>query len=576
MHRRIVRRIASGTDDLPPHLHPVLRRVYAARGATSPQAIDYGLAGLLPYHTLLGIGEAVALLQRALERRQRILVVADFDADGATACALAVRALRAFGAGQVSYVVPDRFRYGYGLTPEIVSLARAHHPQLLITVDNGISSHAGALAARTAGIPLLITDHHLPGDSLPEADAIVNPNQAGDPFPSKHLAGVGVMFYVLMALRARLRGAGWFQRRGIAEPSLATLLDLVALGTVADVVPLDRNNRILVAQGLSRIRAGRCVPGIAALIGLSGRNQDRVVAEDLAFAIAPRLNAAGRLADMRLGIECLLADDPVTARRLAERLDALNRERRLIQSRMHEEALKALDGLPMADHEAAPAGLCLFDAGWHQGVVGILAGRLRDRLHRPVIAFALGAQGELKGSARSPPGVHIRDVLDAIAATHPGLISRFGGHARAAGLILAQDRLQSFAAVFDAEVRRWLSEESLQGTLYSDGALDPSELGIGLARTLADGGPWGQGFPEPLFDGDFEIAEARVVGKLHRKLVLRPYGEGPCLDGIVFNATERGWPEGLEQARLAYRLTVNEYQDFRAPQLVVEHAFASR
>lgn len=576
MQRHIVRRVVSGGEKLPSNLHPVLRRVYAARGATSPEAIDYGLAGLHSYHTLLGIEKAVALLWTAIECSQRVLVVADFDADGATACAVAVRGLKALGATQVKYLVPNRFEYGYGLTPEIVSLAMQYRPELLITVDNGISSHAGAAAAQAAGTRLLITDHHLPGASIPIADAIVNPNQPGDPFPSKHLAGVGVMFYVLMALRARLREEGWFRRRGRTEPNLADLLGLVALGTVADVVPLDRNNRILVAQGLARIRAGRCVAGIQALLALSGRNLSQVSAEDLAFSVGPRLNAAGRLADMRLGIECLLADEPVLAKRLAGRLDALNRERRIIQSKMQDEALKALERLAMDGQEATPVGVCLYDESWHPGVVGILAGRLRDRLHRPVIAFALGSGDEIKGSARSLTGVHIRDVLEGVAARHPGLITRFGGHATAAGLVLKREHLATFTEVFDWEVRRWVSEETLRGTLYSDGALTAAELGIDLATTLADAGPWGQGFPAPLFDGDFELAEQRVVSGRHLKLLLRPQGGGQCVDGMVFNATERGWPQELRHARLAYRLTVNEYQGSRGPQLVVEHAIAPR
>ena len=483
---------------------------------------------------------------------------------------MAVRGLRALGARDVGYLAPNRFEFGYGLTPEIVEVAAARAPDLLITVDNGISSIEGVAAARARGIPVIVTDHHLPGEHLPEAAAIVNPNQPGDDFPSKCLAGVGVMFYLLVALRARLRAEGWFAARGIEEPNLARLLDLVALGTVADVVPLDRNNRILVSQGLARIRAGRAHAGVRALLDVAGRDASRLVAADLAFAVAPRLNAAGRLTDMTLGIECLLCDDERRAREMAATLDRLNRERRGIEADMRSQAIAQVERLHLDDAEGLPFGLCLFDPEWHQGVVGILAARIKEQLHRPVIAFAPDNGDLLKGSARSVPGLHIRDALDAVAARHPGLISRFGGHAMAAGLTLARDALEPFRAAFDAEVRRHLSERDLRGTMLSDGALEAHDLGLELARALREAGPWGSGFPEPLFDGEFEIVEQRVVGEHHVKLKVKPRGDAARIDAIAFNAAA-DWP-AERTLRLAYRLDVNLFRGQEAAQLIVEHA----
>lgn len=531
---KIIRRIVPSEIVLSGSIHPLLQRIYAARGVRSTDEIDYSLKRLHPYTALKGIERAVELLVTALKAEQRILIVADYDADGATSCALAVRGLRAMGAKQVGYVVPNRFEYGYGLTPEIVTVAISYEPDLLITVDNGIASIEGVREAKRRGLGVVITDHHLPGAALPTADAIVNPNQPGCSFPSKNLAGVGVMFYVLMALRARLRAMGWFQARDLPETNLAELLDLVALGTVADVVPLDGNNRILVAQGLARMRAGYCRAGIRALIKVSGRDLSRLTASDLGFAIGPRLNAAGRLSDMSLGIECLLSEADSAAPEMAKCLDELNRDRRAIEWQMQTQALAILETLTLEHSQDLPFGVCLFDEGWHQGVIGILAARIRERVHRPVIAFAKGHEEEVKGSARSVAGVHIRDVLDAVATRHPGLMTKFGGHAMAAGLSLARRDLEAFQRAFDEEVRRHLSIEALDGTIYTDGALDPADLTLELAEQLRYAGPWGQGFAEPIFDGRFEIVQRRVVADKHLKLLVRAANSVP-IEAIAFN-----------------------------------------
>jgi len=553
-------------------LPPLLTRLYAARGVQSAAELDKGLARLMPYSQLKGIEAAVDLLVEALEKRQRILFVGDFDADGATASTVGVLGLRLLGAGQVDYLVPNRFEYGYGLTPEIVAVALERRPDLLVTVDNGISSIDGVAAAKAAGLKVLVTDHHLPGRELPAADAIVNPNQPGCDFPSKALAGVGVIFYVLLALRARLRQRDWFARRGIAEPNLAELLDLVALGSVADVVPLDANNRILVHQGLARIRAGRARPGLRALLEVAGRDHRRITSTDLGFILGPRLNAAGRLDDMSLGIECLLCEDEPLARDMAVQLDALNQDRKAIEQGMQREALAQLRDLPT---EQLPFGLCLFEPDWHQGVIGILASRLKERYHRPTIAFADAGDGLLKGSARSIPGFHIRDALDAVAARHPGLISKFGGHAMAAGLSLPQANFGAFSAAFDAEVRRQLAEEDLAGRLLSDGQLGAEEFHLELARALRQAGPWGQHFPEPLFHGVFEIVQQRLVGERHLKMVLRTECGSRQLDAIAFNVDREQWPNPtVRWAELAYKLDVNEFRGQESVQLLVTHLAA--
>ncbi|MFN2300662.1 MAG: single-stranded-DNA-specific exonuclease RecJ [Gammaproteobacteria bacterium] len=559
--KRIERR-AAGPVVAFPGLHPVLARVYAARGIADATEIDDALGALAHWAALGSIDRAVALLVDALGANQRILVVGDFDADGATSAALTVGVLRAFGATHVDFLVPNRFEYGYGLTPEIVALAsEKFSPDLIVTVDNGVSSHAGVDAAHARGIKVLVTDHHLPGRTLPAADAIVNPNLADDGFPSKALAGVGVVFYLLLALRNALGAVGEAVR-------LADWLDLVAVGTVADVVPLDHNNRILVAQGLKRIRAGRCRPGITALLRAAGRDPARACASDIGFGVAPRLNAAGRLEDMSVGIACLLADDAESAAGLAAQLDTLNVERRDIERQMHEQALDALQRLPA---EASAAGVCLYEPGWHQGVVGIVASRVKEKLHRPVIAFARSGPGELKGSGRSIPGFHIRDALDTIAARDPALLQRFGGHAMAAGLSLAERDFDAFARAFDAVAAERLDAAALEQVLWTDGPLDPDELCLELADALRDGGPWGQGFPEPVFDGLFEVVERRVVGQYHLKLRVQPPGLRRVFDAIAFNTPAERLGSGAGHARLVYRLDVNEWRGNRRVQLVVEH-----
>lgn len=569
MHKRIVRRgLKTDPACLPADLPAVLRRVYAARGIADPAQLEMGVERLLPPERLGGLERALDLLEQALAEEQRIVIVGDFDADGATSTALMVRALRGMGARQIDYLVPNRFDFGYGLTPEIVAVAAQRRPDLLVTVDSGIACLAGVAAARAQGMRVLVTDHHLPGARLPEADAIVNPNLPGDDFPSKHLAGVGVAFYVMVALRARLRASGWFAARGLPEPNLASLLDLVALGTVADVVPLDHNNRILVEQGLRRIRARRCVPGIGALLQVGNRNPARVVASDLGFTVGPRLNAAGRLEDMALGIECLLADDPEAALRMARRLDELNRARREIEADMKAQALVALESLHL-EEGGLPTGLCVYDPAWHQGVIGILAARLKENFHRPVIAFAAAGNGGIKGSARSVPGLHIRDCLEAVSTRHPGLIRKFGGHAMAAGLSLAERDFAQFHAAFDAEVSRHLGADDLHGVIHSDGELRAEELTLELAEALRSAGPWGQHFPEPVFDGVFEVMGQRVVGECHLKLTLRQAGRAG-LDAIAFNQAAVGDLTG-RHIGMAYRVDANEFRGMTSLQLVVEH-----
>jgi single-stranded-DNA-specific exonuclease len=552
-------------------LHPVVARIYASRGIERPEQLGRQLKELLPDTKLHGMAAAVERLVQALERRERILIVGDFDCDGATSTALAVLALRQFGAAEVDYLVPNRFEYGYGLSPEIVEVAAVQQPHLIITVDNGISSLEGVARAREKGIDVLVTDHHLPGAELPAACAIVNPNQPDCGFMAKSTCGVGVIFYVMIALRRALVERGWFAANGLPQPNLASLLDLVALGTVADVVPLERNNRTLVYQGLQRIRAGQARPGILALIEVSGRRREVLAASDLGFALAPRLNAAGRLEDISIGIECLLSDDYDYALDLARTLDELNRERRGIEQEMQQQALVLLDRLQLDDAEL-PYGLCLFDPGWHQGVIGILASRIKERVHRPVIAFAPGDDGDLKGSARSINGFHVRDGLDAIAARHPGLIKKFGGHAMAAGLSLGADRLEAFRDAFDQEVRRQLDEDALTQRVLTDGALGPEYFSLELAELIREAGPWGHQFPEPRFDGRFRLLQQRIVGQRHLKLVLMEPASGIALDGIAFNVDTREWPnESVSELDLVYRLDINEFRGQRNLQLMIEH-----
>ena len=545
----------------------LLTRLYAARGVQSQAELDKSLARLIPYQQLKGIDAAVDLLVVALEQRQRILIVGDFDADGATASTVGMLGLRLLGAAHVDYLVPNRFEYGYGLTPEIVKVALTRTPQLLITVDNGISSIEGVAAAKEAGLSVLVTDHHLPGNELPAADAIVNPNQPGCEFPSKALAGVGVIFYVLIALRARLNSLGWYQNS--KAPNIAELLDLVALGSVADVVPLDANNRILVHQGLERIRAGRARPGLKAILEVAKRDHSRITSTDLGFILGPRLNAAGRLDDMSLGIECLLTDDANAAREMAAQLDEMNQDRKSIEQGMQREALAQLKELPV---ESMPFGLCLFDPEWHQGVIGILASRLKERYFRPTFAFADAGDGMLKGSGRSVAGFHIRDALSVVAAQHPDLISKYGGHAMAAGLTLPEANFAVFSRAFDAEVRRQLREEDLTGRLMSDGSLAVEEFHLELARALRNAGPWGQHFPEPLFHGVFQLVEQRIVGERHLKVVLKTECGSVKLDGIAFGVDREVWPNPtIRWVELAYKLGLNEFRGNETVQLMIAH-----
>ncbi|CAI1927497.1 single-stranded-DNA-specific exonuclease RecJ [Serratia marcescens] len=565
------RRPAADDTHLPASLPPLLRRLYALRGVQGEQELERGVKGMLPWQQLDGIDDAVSLLQQALADGRRIMVVGDFDADGATSTALTVLALRSMGGAAVDYLVPNRFEDGYGLSPEVVEQAAARGAELIVTVDNGISSHAGVDVAHAKGMQVLVTDHHLPGETLPAAEAIVNPNLRGCAFPSKSLAGVGVAFYLMLALRTRLRDSGWFEQRTLAMPNLAELLDLVALGTVADVVPLDANNRILVYQGLNRIRAGKCRPGIRALLEVANRDARQLAANDLGFALGPRLNAAGRLDDMSIGVALLLSDDIAQARMLANDLDALNQTRREIEQGMQVEALQLCDQLERTSTEL-PYGLAMYHPEWHQGVVGILASRIKERFHRPVIAFAPAGDGILKGSGRSVPGLHMRDALERLDMLNPGLMMKFGGHAMAAGLSLEEARFDEFRQRFGELVGEWLDPAMLEGVIWSDGELAMQELSLTTAELLREGGPWGQAFPEPTFDGKFRILQQRLVGEKHLKLMVEPLGGGPLLDGIAFNVDTTLWPDSsVREVELAYKLDVNEFRGNRNVQLLIQH-----
>ncbi|ROR13243.1 single-stranded-DNA-specific exonuclease RecJ [Erwinia sp. JUb26] len=563
------RRQAADAAALPADLNPLLRRLYAQRGVTDAAALERGAKNLHSFHSLSGIERAVDILQQALADDLCIMIVGDFDADGATSTALTVLALRAMGGRNIKYLVPNRFDDGYGLSPEVVEQAAARGAQLIVTVDNGISSHAGVELAHQKGIPVVVTDHHLPGESLPAADAIVNPNLSDCEFPSRALAGVGVAFYLMLALRARLRDSGV-----TALPNLAEWLDLVALGTVADVVPLDANNRILVWQGLSRIRAGKCRPGIRALLEIANRDASKLAASDLGFALGPRLNAAGRLDDMSVGVALLLSEDLGQARMLAGELDALNQTRKEIEQGMQAEALTLCNSLEQ-NSEELPLGIAMYHPEWHQGVVGILASRLKERFHRPVIAFAPAGDGTLKGSGRSITGLHMRDVLERLDTLNPGLIIKFGGHAMAAGLSLEEAKFDEFRQRFAELVADLLDAESLQGVVWSDGELMAQELTLPTAELLRDAGPWGQAFPEPTFDGKFKLLQQKLVGERHLKMMLEPMGGGPLLDGIAFNIDTALWPDpSVRHVELAYKLDVNEFRGNRNVQLIVDHLWA--
>lgn len=554
-------------------ISPLLQRLYANRGLREDSELNRSVAGLHQYQALTGIEGAVALLSEAIATHKSILIVGDFDADGATSSALSVKALRMMGATRVDYLVPNRFDDGYGLSPDVVDQAAERDADLIMTVDNGVSSLAGVAHAKALGMQVVVTDHHLPGEQLPDADAMVNPNLNDCGFPSKALAGVGVAFYLMLALRAHLREQGWFEQQGIAIPNLAELLDLVALGTVADVVALDANNRILVHQGLQRIRAGRCCPGIQALIEVANRNMATLVASDFGFALGPRINAAGRLDDMSFGVELLLSNNIHAARRMAAELDALNQTRKEIEAGMKQEAVAWCERLIAEKSEQdLPVGLALFQRDWHQGVIGILASRLKEQFHRPVIAFADGGDGTIKGSARSIPGLHMRDTLDRIDTQHPGLIKKFGGHAMAAGLTIDESEFERFARLFDTQVREAVSDDDLKGVLLSDGELSSRDLSIETAELIQAGGPWGQGFPEPQFDGTFKVLQQKLVGSKHLKLMVEHPDGGAMIDAIAFNIDVRRWPDpSVKQMRLVYRLDINEFRGNRSAQLIVSH-----
>ncbi|EHZ3053960.1 single-stranded-DNA-specific exonuclease RecJ [Salmonella enterica subsp. enterica] len=568
--RQLRRREADETAELPADLPPLLRRLYASRGVRSARELERSVKGMLPWQQLSGIDNAVEILYNAFREGIRIIVVGDFDADGATSTALSVLGMRALGCDNISYLVPNRFEDGYGLSPEVVDQAKARGARLIVTVDNGISSHAGVAHAKTLGIPVIVTDHHLPGDTLPEAEAIINPNLRDCEFPSKSLAGVGVAFYLMLALRTFLRDKGWFDERGIAPPNLAELLDLVALGTVADVVPLDANNRILTWQGLSRIRAGKCRPGIKALLEISNRDPQQLAASDLGFALGPRLNAAGRLDDMSVGVALLLCDNLGEARVLASELDALNQTRKEIEQGMQAEALILCEKLERSS-ETLPGGLAMYHPEWHQGVVGILASRIKERFHRPVIAFAPAGDGTLKGSGRSIQGLHMRDALERLDTLYPDLMIKFGGHAMAAGLSLEEHKFEQFQQRFGELVTEWIDPALLQGEVISDGPLSAAEMSMEVAQLLRDAGPWGQMFPEPLFDGRFRLLQQRLVGEHHLKVMVEPVGGGPLLDGIAFNIDTTCWPDnGVREVELAYKLDINEFRGNRSLQIIID------
>ena len=552
-------------------LDPVLQRIFSSRGIQSSEELEKSLAKLPSPWLLSGMQSMVEHLITAIKQQQAICVVADFDADGATSCALAIKGLALLGAKKLNFVVPNRFEYGYGLTPEIVELVKQQNPDIILTVDNGISSVEGVKAAQMAGIKVLITDHHLIGQEIPPADAIVNPNLPDDKFPSGHIAGVGVMFYVLMALRIRLRELHWFEQKKLPEPNLAQLLDYVALGTVADVVALDQVNRILVHQGLLRIRSGQCQCGIKALVEISGRQLASIHAADLGFAIAPRLNAAGRMDDMSLGIQCLLTEDTELARDIAVQLDALNQDRKEVEGQMKIEAMALLADMKALDEQHVPAGVCLYDANWHQGVIGILASRIKDRLHRPIIAFAPSDNGEIKGSARSINGVHIRDVLSDIAAAHPQLLSKFGGHAMAAGLSIKLHDYPHFALLFADAVEARLAQVDLQQKAWSDGPLDTQHLTLEFAEKLQQAAIWGQAFPEPTFDGIFDVFQCRIVGKQHLKMVLKLPFSNLLIDAIAFFADKPENWLGCRKVNAVYKLDINEFRGQRSLQLQMQY-----
>ncbi|EPT1006738.1 single-stranded-DNA-specific exonuclease RecJ [Vibrio parahaemolyticus] len=561
---------------LPDSIPPILKRIYINRGITDIAQLETSARGLHSYQKLGGIEQAVDLLFQAIQEQKRIIVVGDFDADGATSSALSVLALRMLGSNNVDYLVPNRFEDGYGLSPEVVDQALELGAEMIMTVDNGVSSIEGVRYAKENGITVLVTDHHLPGQVLPEVDAMVNPNLDSCTFPSKALAGVGVAFYLMMALCVHMRKHNWFAQQGMQEPKLMELIDLVALGTVADVVPLDENNRILVHQGLQRIRAGKARPGIQALIEVAKRDARRLVASDFGFALGPRINAAGRLDDMSFGVELLMCNNIHAARRMASELDGLNQTRKEIEEGMKQEAMAFCERLQFGENSELPYGLSLFQRDWHQGVIGILASRIKEKFHRPVIAFADGGEGTIKGSCRSIPGLHMRDALDFIDTQNPGLIIKFGGHAMAAGLTIKEQDFERFSRLFDEVVKNELDEAALKGVILTDGELKPEEFSMHIAEQLRAGGPFGQAFPEPIFDGEFKVLHQKLVGEKHLKLMLEPLYKGHptnvMIDGIAFNVDLRRWPDAsVKTVRLAYKLDVNEFRGNQSLQLMIDH-----
>lgn len=591
MKKTIIRRSSQqSTQITSSNIHPLLKRVYEGRGLAW-QDNQFDLAGLPRPNGLKGIDKAVERLAKAIFDGEKIVIVGDFDADGATSTTLACQALEAMGAKPVGFVVPNRFDYGYGLTPEIVEVVAQQNPDVIITVDNGISSIDGVQTANQKSIDVIITDHHLPGSVLPDALAIVNPNQPDCEFESKAIAGVGVIFYVMLALRAYLQQQNWFEQNGITSPNMAQFLDLVALGTVADVVPLDSVNRALVYQGLQRMRAGQCRAGIKALLSIAKRDVKYVEAQDMGFAVAPRLNAAGRLDDMGLGIACLMAKDANSAHDMASELDGLNQDRRQIEGVMQQEAQKTIDSLAL-DEANLPPVLCLYNPQWHQGVIGIVAGRIKEKYHRPVVAFAPSEVAfapadvsispneqntgmELKGSARSIEGVHMRDLLDRVATTHPDLINKFGGHAMAAGLAIHAEQFEEFKQALTTVATDWIDPKAFDAVIMTDGELSPSEFNIYAAQALADGGPWGQQCPEPTFDGEFLLVHQRVVGEKHIKLTVSPVDDPQqIIDGISFNADLPLWQSEPAKIKLVFSLSINRYRGRESVQLMVKHAEA--
>ncbi|HBK5920018.1 TPA: single-stranded-DNA-specific exonuclease RecJ [Vibrio alginolyticus] len=561
---------------LPDSIPPILKRIYINRGITDLSQLETSARGLHSYQKLGGIEQAVDLLFQAIKEQKRIIVVGDFDADGATSSALSVLALRMLGSHNVDYLVPNRFEDGYGLSPEVVDQALELGAEMIMTVDNGVSSIEGVRYAKENGITVLVTDHHLPGQVLPDVDAMVNPNLESCSFPSKALAGVGVAFYLMMALCVHMRKHNWFAEQGMQEPKLMELIDLVALGTVADVVPLDENNRILVHQGLQRIRAGKARPGIQALIEVAKRDARSLVASDFGFALGPRINAAGRLDDMSFGVELLMCNNIHAARRMASELDGLNQTRKEIEEGMKQEAMAFCERLQFGEGNELPYGLALFQRDWHQGVIGILASRIKEKFHRPVIAFADGGEGTIKGSCRSIPGLHMRDALDFIDTQNPGLIIKFGGHAMAAGLTIKEQDFERFSRLFDEVVKKELDEAALKGVIMSDGELKPEEFSMHVAEQLRSGGPFGQAFPEPIFDGEFKVLHQKLVGEKHLKLMLEPLYKGHptnvMIDGIAFNVDLRRWPDAsVKTVRLAYKLDVNEFRGNQSLQLMIDH-----